>query len=120
MERWVDARNRQFITLTFLAVPRFEGAVVFLAGAAFLPARTFFGALLAAALVAAGFEDLATSAFFSTAFLGAMVREVVTAFVFANGFLTEADLAAIAFVGPALTGRAFGTDLGAVTLAGLF
>jgi len=99
----------------FLAVPRFEGVVVFFAGAGFLPARIFFGALAAAA-----FETLVVSDFFS-AFLGATVlTPAVAVFDFVTDFLETADLAATAFVEAALAGRALVTGLGATAFAGLF
>lgn len=109
--------------LTFLAVPRFEGAVVFLAGAAFLPARTFFGGLAAAALAATVFADLATSAFFSATFLAALAAGALTAvrvLAFVATLLAEADLTAAAFVEAVFAGRPFVTDFGAGALAGLF
>lgn len=104
--------------LTFLADARFEGTVVFFVGTAFLPARTFLGALEAAALVALAFVVLAASDFFSTTFLGGVVLTAV--FAFAMTLLAEVDLTAVAFVGAALAGRAFAKDFKAIALAGLF
>jgi len=103
----------------FLAVPRFERVVVFLVGAAFFPASTFFGALLAAALAAAAFEALG-SGFLSATFLEAAALAVATVFAFVVALLAVVDLAAVAFVVAAFTGRALGTGFGAGTLAGLF
>lgn len=89
--------------------------VVFFAGASFLPARTFFGALAAAT-----FETLVVSDFFS-AFLGATAfTPAVTAFDFVTAFLAPVDLAATAFVEAALAGRALVTGLATATFAGLF
>lgn len=105
---------------TFLAVPRFEGTVVFLTGAVLLPARTFFGALAAAALAAATFETLVASDFFSATFLGAEALAVVTVLAFATTFLPEVGLTTLAFAGAAFVGRPFVAGFGATTLAGLF
>lgn len=106
--------------LTFLAIPRFEGVVVFLVGAALLPARTFFGVLAAAALAAVAFEALVASGFLSATFLGAAALAAIAVFAFAATFLVEVDLTAVAFVEAALAGRPLGTDFDTGALAGLF
>lgn len=107
------------MSLTLLAVPRFEGAVTFLVGAAFLPARTFFEALAAASLAAADLGTLVASNFFSATLLGAEALAVVTVFAFGTTFLAEVDLTAVAFAEAIFAGRPFVTGLG-TTFAGLF
>ena len=103
-----------------MAVPRFEGAVVFLVGTAFLPARTFFGTFATAALDVVPLEALVVSTFFAATFLAAAAFAAVTVFV--TAFLpAEVDLTADAFVEALFAGRAFVTGFGAATtLAGLF
>jgi hypothetical protein len=114
------SRNAQDVSdPTFFAVPRLDAEVVFLTGAGFLPAITFFAGTAFALAEAVDFVagDLAAG------FLVAVALIIGAAFAFTAGFLAVLDFAGVAFVVAVFAGRALVAALVAAlgaAFAGLF